>query len=85
MINAITNKPIVVTRGMNSRGEHSPGSFPLPVSQVEDVRRVLDAHGFRYWVTANYWSKDDGPMRTTVILYHATDAQAVQRALDAVP
>jgi hypothetical protein len=77
MIDVTTNKPIKVVESGDA-----PGSIDVPVIQLDEIRRVLDSHGLRYWVSEHYGSINGGPQRTLIVLYHATDAKAVQSALD---
>jgi|GraSoiStandDraft_1057264.scaffolds.fasta_scaffold1837815_1 hypothetical protein len=54
----------------------------LPLSQVENVQRLLDEHGVRYWVEENSISLDGGPYISTINLGREGNAQSVQAILD---
>lgn len=79
MTDAMTNKPMRVDAG------YPPIPYMrLPVSQLEDVRRILDAHGFLYEVGSQYMSWGGGPYTAYIRFGRGTDAAAVQAALDGV-
>jgi hypothetical protein len=54
----------------------------LPYTQLNEVRRVLDSEGIRYWVQENAVSLSGGPFMVVVNLGHGADANAVQSILD---
>jgi len=56
----------------------------LPYSQVDEVRRILDSHGIRYWVRENVISLSGGPFIAKVHLGRGADADAIQAILDSV-
>jgi hypothetical protein len=81
MINRATNKPLTLTT-VNPVWPY----LILPFSQLEEVRRLLDRHKVRYWVSENAISMDGGP--ETIIIYLGRgeeDAVAIQAILDSVP
>lgn len=83
MIDEMTKQPMRVIRVEDWR---NPGLFKpiltdVAVSQLDEVKRVLDRHGFEYWVNS-YFSWNGGPETTYVIFSWATDPAAVQAALD---
>lgn len=56
----------------------------VPVVQLDDVRRLLDGRGIRYWVEENAISLDGAPEIAVVNLGRGGDAAAVQALLDSV-
>lgn len=79
MTDATTKKPLRVS----TEGTAGP-YIRLPVSQLEEVRRLLDGHSIRYWVNENAISWDGGPYFTVINLGREGDAAAVQAILDSV-
>jgi hypothetical protein len=77
MINTTKKKPIRVETGGTAGA-----FFEVPVSQLDDVRRLLDAHRFRYSVYDRYLSFNGGPEQALVHLGWGGDAIAVQKILD---
>lgn len=77
MIDVTTQKPIAVRYA-----EGVAGFVRVPVSQLGEIRRVLDAQGFRYWVSDGRLSINGGPERTRIQFSHSVDPKAVQSALD---
>jgi hypothetical protein len=77
MIDVTKQKPIRVKTG-GTVGAY----FDVPVSQLDDVRRLLDAHQFRYSVADSYLSFNGGPEQALVHLGWGGDAIAVQKLLD---
>jgi hypothetical protein len=65
--------------------EGSMGPFiELPLSQLDQVKQLLDDHGIYYWVAEDVVSWDDGPEIAELNLGRKGDAQAVQALLDSV-
>jgi hypothetical protein len=56
----------------------------MSFAQLDEVRHVLDRHGFRYAVRENIISLEGGPFMAVIDLSRGTDASAVQAILDAV-
>lgn len=56
----------------------------VPVSQLEEVRRLLEVRGVRYWVEENAISLDGAPEVAVINLGRGGDADAVQAVLDSV-
>ena len=79
MIDATTNKPLRVLTG------RTWSIIEVPVSRLEEVQRLLDRHGIRYWVSEDAFSFNGGPEESTITLNPGTDPQAVQAILDSVP
>jgi hypothetical protein len=76
MTDITTRKPLHVI-------DTEAGPFmDLPFSQVEDVRRLLDANGVYYWVSEHSISFNGGPAMTMVHFGHQGDAAAIQAILD---
>jgi hypothetical protein len=79
MTDVTTQKPLRVST------ESAAGPYiDLPVSQLEDVCRLLDDHGIQYWVSENAISFDGGPETTVINLGRKGNAAAVQAILDGV-
>ena len=77
MIDVRWKKPLRVTR------DESAGPFlKVVVSQLDDVRRVLDRHGIRYWVDEQYVSFNGGPLTTVINFGRNGNADAIQGYLD---
>jgi hypothetical protein len=77
MTDTTTQKPLHVS----TEGTAGP-YIRLPLSQVDEVTRLLDDHRIRYWVKENSISLDGGPYISTINLRREGDAQAVQAILD---
>jgi hypothetical protein len=56
----------------------------VPVSQLDEVRRLLDSQRIRYWVEENAISLDATPEIAVINLGRGGDATAVQALLDSV-
>lgn len=54
----------------------------LPLSQLDEVKRLLDSNGIRHWVEENAISLDGAPYIVVVNLGREADAAAVQVLLD---
>ncbi len=54
----------------------------VPLSQIDEVKRLLDRHRIRYWVEENAISLNGGPYISVVNLGRDGNAQAVQAILD---
>jgi hypothetical protein len=79
MTNIMTDKPLRVWAE-----ETEWPWIGLPVSQLDDVRRLLDSHGIRYQVSEHYISFNEDPFTTIIDLARGTDGKAVQAILDSV-
>lgn len=80
MTDSSTKKPLGVT------GTGSAGSYLMvPVSQLDDVRKLLDADRIPYWIDDLAISIDGEPEVTTITFRPGIDPQVVQRLLDSVP
>jgi hypothetical protein len=80
MIDRATNEPLVVRT--------SQGEWPyldVSVQQLDDLRRLLDDHGVRYFVHEDIISFNGGPEIATVNFGRKGDPQKVQTILDNVP
>jgi hypothetical protein len=77
MIDAMTEKPLHVS----TDGTAGP-YIMVPVSQLADLRGLLDVHRIRYSVEEDAISLDGAPEIAVVDLGHGVDAQAVQAILD---
>jgi hypothetical protein len=77
MTDTMTKKPLRVTT------DNPVWPFiELPLSQVDEVRRLLDSHGVSYSVDENAISWNGGPYTTTISLGRGGNAGAVQAILD---
>ena len=54
----------------------------LPLSQLDEVRRLLDSRHISYWVRENAISWNGGPYMAEINLGRGGDAVAVQAILD---
>jgi hypothetical protein len=77
MIDAMTRKPLYVS----TEGTAGP-YIMVPVSQLADLRELLNKHRIRYSVEEDSISLDGGPEIAVVDLGHGTDVAAVQHILD---
>lgn len=77
MIDAATKKPLRVS----TDGTAGP-YIMVPVSQLDEVRRVLGDRGVRYWVEENAISLNGAPEVAVVNLGRGGDAAAAQALLD---
>jgi len=77
MIDATTKKPLRVS----TDGTAGP-YITLLVSQIEEVRRLLDDRGIRYWVEDDAISFNGEPEIAVIDLGRNADANAVQAILD---
>lgn len=78
MINKVTKEPI--------RIHPQEGAWPfisLPLEQLADVKRVLEANSIRYYTTGTGVSVHDGPFFALIDLAYDTDVSQVQALLDA--
>jgi hypothetical protein len=80
MIDVMTTKPLYVS----TDGTAGP-YIMVPVSQLADLRDLLDRHRVRYFVEEDAISLDGAPETVVVDLGHGADAAAVQAILDSVP
>ena len=79
MTDAATQEPLRVS----TDGTAGP-YISVPVSQLDEVKRLLDDRGIHYWVEENAISWDGGPYIVVVNLGREGDANAVQAILDGV-
>ena len=77
MIDVTTQEPLRVS----TDGTVGP-YISVPFIQLDEVRRVLDLCGIRYWVEENVISFNGGPEIAVVNLGRGGDAEVVQAALD---
>jgi len=80
MKDAVTKQPLRV------EAVEGPLSYLwVPLSQLDEVRKVLDAGKVPYSVSEIAIALDDEPEGVSIHLARGTDAEAVQRLLDSVP
>jgi hypothetical protein len=77
MTDAATKKPIRVS----TDGTAGP-YIMVPVSQLDEIRRLLDGRGVSYWVEENAISLNGAPEVAVIDLGRGGDAAAVQTILD---
>ena len=77
MIDATTRNPLSVSTG----GTAGP-YLVVQVLQMDEIRRLLDQHGVRYWVGEFALSMDGGPEKTFINFGPGADTRAIQAALD---
>jgi hypothetical protein len=77
MIDTTTRAPLQVT----TNGTAGP-YIRLPLSQLDEVKRLLDAAHVSYWVRENAISMDGGPYVAVINLGREGNAAAVQAILD---
>jgi len=56
----------------------------VPVSQLDEIKRILDDRRIRYWVEENSISWEGSPYVTVINLGREGDADSVQVILDSV-
>ena len=79
MIDAMTRKPLYVST------DGTAGPYIMaPVSQLADLRELLDKHRIRYSVEEHAISLDGEPEIAVVDLGHGADVAPVQVILDSV-
>jgi hypothetical protein len=76
VVDVTTNEPLKVET--SNVGPY----LTLPESQLDDVQRLLDRHGFRYWVEDDVVSFEGSPPEAMITFYRDVDAAAVQAVLD---
>ncbi|HUG92880.1 MAG TPA: hypothetical protein VML55_18710 [Planctomycetaceae bacterium] len=79
MTDTTTQQPLRVS----TEGTAGP-YLMLPVSQLDEVRRLLDSRGIRHWVKENVISLDGAPEIAVIEFGRSADAAAVQAVLDSV-
>jgi hypothetical protein len=79
MTDTTTQKPLHVS----TDGTAGP-YIDLPLTQLEEVKRLLDDRRIHYWVEENAISWDGGPYTVVINLGREGDAEAVQSLLDSV-
>ena len=77
MTDLTTQKPLQVS----TDGAAGP-YIMVPLSQLGDVRWILDSNNIRYWVDEEAISVDNNPFIATINLGRAGDAGTVQAILD---
>jgi hypothetical protein len=78
MIDTTTRKPLRV-----SKLGTAPPFIRVPISQLDELRELLDGHKVRYRVEDEAVSLDGGPEIGIVDLGRGEDPAAVQALLDA--
>jgi hypothetical protein len=79
MIDAMTRKPLHVS----TDGTAGP-YIMVPVSQLADLRELLDKHRIRYSVEEDVVSLDGAPEIAVVDLGRGADVAPVQAVLDSI-
>jgi hypothetical protein len=79
MTDTTTKKPLRVST------DGTAGPYVLvPVSQLDEIRRLLDSRTIRYWVEENVISLNGSPEIAVINFGRRGDAAAVQAVLDSV-
>lgn len=78
MTDVTTHQPLQVS----TDGTAGP-YIMVPLSQLDDVKHLLDGQRVRYWVEENAISWDGSPYIAVINLGREGDAAAVQSILDA--
>ena len=77
MNDSTTKQPLrVLTAGRTS------SYFVLPFTQLDEVRRLLETNGIRYWVSDSIISFNGAPEVAYVYLGRREDVPIVQKLLD---
>ena len=79
MIDATTKQPLYVS----TDGTAGP-YIMVPVSQLAEVRQLLDSHGLRYQVEEDAISLNGAPEVAVIDLGRGADAKAIQSILDRI-
>ncbi|HQI28820.1 MAG TPA: hypothetical protein PLT20_12110 [Sedimentisphaerales bacterium] len=79
MIDLTTREPVRVS----TDGTAGP-YIMVPVSQLGDIKRLLDNHAIPYWPDEDVISLNDEPEVAVINLGRGADAAAVQAILDGV-
>ncbi|MGA2035811.1 MAG: hypothetical protein ABSG68_26490 [Thermoguttaceae bacterium] len=79
MTDTATKKPVRVS----TDGTAGP-YIVVPVSQLDEVRRLLDSRHIGYWVEEDVISFNGAPEEAVIDLGRGADAAAVQAILDSV-
>lgn len=77
MLDAVSKQPIRV----HDYNRELPFMI-VPYAQLGEVRSVLDKHQFRYEVSEETLTVNDGPEEVFIRLARGTDPKQVQSALD---
>jgi hypothetical protein len=77
MIDTTTHRPLHVS----TDGTAGP-YIMVPLSQLDDIKRLLDGRQVRYWVDENAISMDGAPYVAVINLGREGNAAAVQAILD---
>ena len=80
MIDVTTRKPLSVST------DGTAGPYVMvPVSQLEEVRLLLEDRGIRHWIEENAISLNGAPEVAVIDLGRGADPDAVQAILDNFP
>ena len=79
MTDSTTHQPLHVS----TDGTAGP-YITVPVSQLDEVKRLLDAKRIRFWVEENAISWEGAPYVAVINLGREGDPDAVQAILDSV-
>ena len=80
MTDATTSRPLRVIPAADA-GPY----LMLPLSQLADVRRLLDEHRVRYWADREAISLNGAPAVAFINFSRVVDAYRVQELLDEMP
>lgn len=80
MIDTTTDRPLHVS----TDGGAGP-YIMIPVTQLDRVKTVLNAHQIHYWVDEEAISLDGKPEVAVINLEQGCDANEIQHILDRIP
>ena len=76
---------IITKKSMRVSADGTAGPYIMvAVSQLDELRQLLDSRGIGYWVDEHAISLNGGPETTVVHLGRQGDAATVQAILDMV-
>ena len=81
MIDVTTSKALSVS----TDAEGGPSYIVVPVTQLSEVRTLLDTNRVSYWVDEEALSLDGKPEIAFINLDYPGDPAMVQRLLDSIP
>lgn len=76
MTNATTQHPLQVSN-VGTAGPY----LRIPLTQLDDIKQLLDSKHIHYWVAEHAISLDDGPYFIIINFGRGADAAAIQSVL----
>jgi len=80
----VRDNPILKPVFVSTDQETGP-TLIVPLSQLDDFRRLLDANHIAYEVDDDIYSFNDEPELVFVNIQEGTSAEPIQRLLDSMP